>query len=365
VRRRRVVAGGTALAVTGVAVAAFATSALSDGGNGSSTSPDGGTAVGTTATAQVTRQNLRETTTVSGTLGHGDTTPVVAGGAGMITAVPRTGVVKGRGEALYRVDDDPVVLLYGKLPAYRALQPGVHGRDVRQFEKNLAALGYDGFTVDDKYTSATASAVKQWQDDLGRAKTGTVDPSAIVMQPGKVRVDTVSLTKGTAVQPGTTVLKTSGVSRVVQATVELVDRPYAKVGAKVVVELPDGTQVDGRVKSAETVTSEDDSDPASTQTATNLAIDVVLTKPRAASGFDAAGVDVDLVVATSDDALAVPVSALLALSEGGYAVEKVAPATSGDGARTLVAVETGIYADGLVEITSGDLAEGDTVVVPA
>jgi peptidoglycan hydrolase-like protein with peptidoglycan-binding domain len=315
----------------------------------------------------VTRQSLRETTTVDGTLGYGDTTAVVAGGGGTITGVPRTGALSKRGQALYRVDDDPVVLLYGKLPAYRALSPGVHGRDVRQFERNLSALGYDRFTVDDTYTAATATAVKEWQDDLGRAKTGTVEPSAVVIRPGKVRVDTVSLAKGAAVQPGTTVLKTSGVSRVVQATVELVDRPYAKVGSTVTVALPDGTEVAGRVKAAETVTSEEEEGPDSTVTATDLQIDVVLRDAKAAAGFDAAGVDVDLVVATADDALAVPVSALLALSEGGYAVEKVgaAGATAGDAARTLVPVETGIYADGLVEITSAALAEGDTVVVPA
>jgi multidrug efflux system membrane fusion protein len=362
-----VLVGGTALAVTGVAVAALATGALSDTGDpkdpssGSTGPKTAGTTATTTATAKVTRQNLRESTTVDGTLGHGDTSTVVAGAGGTLTAVPKTGAVKHRGDALYRLDDDPVVLLYGTLPAYRALRSGLEGRDVRQFERNLAKLGYDGFTVDDEYTWATAAAVKQWQDDLGRPETGVVDPAAIVVAPGRVRVDTVALAKGAAVQPGTTVLKTSGVSRVVQATVELVDRPYAKVGAKVVVELPDGTEVRGRVKSAETVTSEEESDPGSTETATNLAIDVVLDDAKAARGFDAAGVDVDLVVATAKDAMAVPVSALLALAEGGYAVEKV----GAGGARTLVGVETGIYADGLVEITSAALAEGDTVVVPA
>jgi hypothetical protein len=57
--------------------------------------------------------------------------------------------------------------------------------------------------------------------------------------------------------------------------------------------------------------------------------------------------------------LAVPANALLALLEGGYAVERV---TDGGGTE-LVAVETGLFADGWVEV-SGDLAEGDEVVVP-
>ena len=57
--------------------------------------------------------------------------------------------------------------------------------------------------------------------------------------------------------------------------------------------------------------------------------------------------------------LAVPVEALLALAEGGYAVE----VSDGDGTTHLVGVELGVFADGLVEIT-GDVEAGDQVVVP-
>jgi hypothetical protein len=57
--------------------------------------------------------------------------------------------------------------------------------------------------------------------------------------------------------------------------------------------------------------------------------------------------------------LAVPVEALLALAEGGYAVERV----KADGTTELVAVKLGAFADDKVEV-SGDLAEGDQVVVP-
>ena len=49
-----------------------------------------------------------------------------------------------------------------------------------------------------------------------------------------------------------------------------------------------------------------------------------------------------------------PVGALVALSEGGYAVQR---ADAG-----LVAVDTGMFAKGLVEITGAGLDEGMTVV---
>ena len=61
------------------------------------------------------------------------------------------------------------------------------------------------------------------------------------------------------------------------------------------------------------------------------------------------------------DALVVPVSALLAESGGGYAVEVV-----GGGARHhLVPVSLGLFddADGLVQVTGAGLTAGQTVVV--
>ena len=55
-----------------------------------------------------------------------------------------------------------------------------------------------------------------------------------------------------------------------------------------------------------------------------------------------------------------PVNALVALLEGGYAVERVA-----DGTSTLVGVELGIFQDGWVEVRADGLDEGDAVAVPS
>ena len=59
--------------------------------------------------------------------------------------------------------------------------------------------------------------------------------------------------------------------------------------------------------------------------------------------------------------LAVPVNALVALLEGGYAVERVAD----DGSSSLVGVELGIFQDGWVEVRADGLDEGDAVAVPS
>src|SRR6185436_13615927 len=148
--------------------------------------------------------------THDGTLGHGSTTTLAGRGSGTVTWLPTAGATVSRGKPLYKLDNKSVVLLYGTLPAYRTLQSGVKGADVRQFEKNLWALGYRGFTVDDKYTASTAAAVKDWQDDLGVTETGTVETSQIWYAPTPVRIDSLSSENGASVQPGTEILKYTG-----------------------------------------------------------------------------------------------------------------------------------------------------------
>ena len=62
--------------------------------------------------------------------------------------------------------------------------------------------------------------------------------------------------------------------------------------------------------------------------------------------------------------LAVPVSALVALAGGGYAVEVVhgAGATA---TRQLVAVRTGLFSATLVQVSGPGIAAGQRVEVPA
>jgi multidrug efflux pump subunit AcrA (membrane-fusion protein) len=72
-------------------------------------------------------------------------------------------------------------------------------------------------------------------------------------------------------------------------------------------------------------------------------------------------VKVDFVKERKPGVLAVPVTALVALAEGGYAVEVSDPATN---ATQLVKVTTGLFAGGQVEVTGAGLHEGQRVVVP-
>src|SRR6185503_15688932 len=97
------------------------------------------------STATITRETLVDTVTVNGKLAYGPPSLAESRLSGTVTALAPIGSTVQRGREVFRIDDTPVVLLYGGVPAYRALATGVTGRDVRQFEQNLKALGYGGF----------------------------------------------------------------------------------------------------------------------------------------------------------------------------------------------------------------------------
>src|SRR5262249_1535208 len=153
-------------------------------------------------TTQVSRETLKDTETADGELGFGLATTATSRLPGTLTSLPESGGRVTRGQALYEVDDKPVGLMYGSKPADRALRPGVEGSDVRQFERNLKALGYDGFTEDDEYSEDTADAVREWQDDKGLEETGTVELGRVVFAPGAIRVDSLEAGEGDPTAPG-------------------------------------------------------------------------------------------------------------------------------------------------------------------
>jgi peptidoglycan hydrolase-like protein with peptidoglycan-binding domain len=339
-----------------VAVGVAAVAAVGFGGGG------GGTAeadVLPPATAKVTRQTLIDAETMPGELGYGAATTLRDRAGGTVTWLAGTGAVIKRGGVLYRVDNEKVVLLYGTLPAYRELRSGLEGTDVKQFERNLAALGYDGFTVDDEYTSATAEAVEDWQDDLGLPETGRVEPGRIVYAASQVRIDAHSAAVGDVVQPGSAVLAITGTTRLVTVELDVDDQRLARRGAAVRVSVPSGDGVAGKITDVDTVIDAGSDEPDA-EPETLIEVTVSVADARAYAGYDQASVDVDFTAAERKDVLTVPVAALLALAEGGYGVELVEGSTS-----RIIAVETGLFADGRVEVTGDGLADGATVGTPS
>ncbi|MFW6694290.1 peptidoglycan-binding protein [Streptomyces sp. MAR4 CNX-425] len=352
-RRRRIAAGAVFLAATGGAAAA----GLGVGGAGGPADEAGGELP--PATAEVTRDTLVDTRSADAELGRGPATGAAARTGGTLTRLPRSGARVGRGEALYEVDAEPVTLLYGDVPAYRALAPGAEGADVAQLEENLSALGYAGFTVDDTYSDATAAAVRDWQGDLEVGETGRVEPGRVVFAPGAAVVESVAAQRGDLVAPGTEVLTYTGTSPAVTAELDVADRRLARRGAEVGVELPDGRTVRGTVADVSVTTRAGEGEEEA-ETVVEVVVRLAGARARkAAAAYGEAGVHVHFTAGRREEVLTVPVAALLALAEGGFGVEVVE-----DGAARYVPVETGLFANGRVEVSGPGLAAGTKVGMP-
>jgi peptidoglycan hydrolase-like protein with peptidoglycan-binding domain len=311
------------------------------------------------ATATVERGTLAATESWEGTLDYGTPFTVTSNGEGIVTWLVDEAEVLERGDLLYRVNERPVTLLYGDVPMYRDLRPGDTGTDVAQLKANLAELGYDGFDDDDEFSPSVADAVRAWQEDVGVEPTGTVGRGDVVFAAEGGQVDGLRSGVGEMVTPGRAVMDITGAEQVVSFEVELDDRDRVEVGTEVTVELPDSDELTGTVAVttvAEVAAAESDDPMGGGETESIAQVEVTVDDDVPA---DLSDEPVDVVVVTDerDDVLSVPVNALVALAEGGYGLEVVAD----DGDTSTVPVETGLFAQGKVEIDSDGVAEGTVV----
>ena len=137
--RRRLAIAGMVLLLAAAGLGLILLDPFSGSGRANTGVTDNGYPTGL---ARVVRRSLASRTSVSGTLEYAGSYSMVNQAAGAATWLPHVGQVIGRGGVLYRVDGKPVVLLYGSVPAWRELKEGMTGKDVRQLNANLAALGY-------------------------------------------------------------------------------------------------------------------------------------------------------------------------------------------------------------------------------
>jgi peptidoglycan hydrolase-like protein with peptidoglycan-binding domain len=234
---------------------------------------------------------------------------------------------------------------------------GVSGADVKQLNDNLAEMGYadrDDLSKS-KFDWRTRRAVCAWQQDLKLRRTGVLEPGEIVFLPGQVRVGSVDAALGSMVGPGAALISVTGTDQIVTIDLDAALRGTLNEGLAVEVVLPDRTQLDATVASiGRTITGSTDPD-AETEPTVKVAVEL----DGDADELDASPVSVVVERVLVADALAVPVGALVARPGGGYAVERKTA-----GGVELVPVEPGQFSDGLVEVT-GDIAEGDEVVVPS
>ena len=338
-------------------------------------------------TANVEMRNLSAVVPVDGTLTYlaqsdGSPYSVINQAQGIFTKLPALGQVISQGEVLYRVNDGPVVLLYGSTPAYRTLSAGASGVDVAELNADLVTLGYATSAqlspTSGSFTFATTLGVEKLQAALGVTQNGMLTLGQAVFEPTAVRVTTMSAQLGGDTQTGQTVMQATSTTRIVQVALVASQQTEVAVGDTVTITLPNNKTTPGVVSSVGAVAtcpsssgagrSNSSSTASGTDTCSSgsttptITVDVTPSDPAATGTWDQAPVRVGITTASVPSALAVPVTALLAQSGGGYAVEVVNPG----GTHHLVPVSLGLFddADGLVQVSGSGLAVGQQVVVP-
>jgi peptidoglycan hydrolase-like protein with peptidoglycan-binding domain len=318
------------------------------------------------STVPVVRTDLAARQVVAGTLGYQGAFSVVSQlGAGILTALPAPGDIIGRGQPLFALSGQPVTLLYGGVPAWRTFAAGMPpGPDVRELQRNLAALGFDPGPADGEFGWSTQQAVDRWQRAGGLTVTGTIPLGTVAFLSGPLRVTATAQALGALVTPGASVVSGTSLTPCVQVSLT-VGGPAVRAGDRVLVTLPDGTTTVagtvtavGRVATAPAAGAATAA-PAGGDQAAVVGVTITLGASAIPAGLDQAPVQVAITQRRADGVLAVPVTALLATAGGGYAVQ-----TAGSPGR-LIPVTTGLFDDatGMVAVTGAGLTAGLRVAV--
>ena len=287
------------------------------------------------------------------------------GSAATYTMLPAPGDVVSRGQALYAIDGADALLLYGGTPAWRSFTSGMSpGRDVAELNANLRVLGFRASAGED-FTGTTEQAIEAMQEAHGLAVTGSLPLGSVVFEPDAARVTSVTATVGQSVQPEP-LMTLSSSRHDVAIQLDVSEQSQVKVGDRVLVTLPDNRNTPGVVVSVGKVATTPSggqggpgSAPASSSPA--IPVHVRLLHSSDAGTLDQAPVNVLITTAHLSNVLVIPVTALVALAGGGYALEEVAA----DGTHRLVGVTPGLFDDqeGLVQVQGAGIAAGQRVVV--
>ncbi|MEU8780807.1 peptidoglycan-binding protein [Streptomyces sp. NPDC048637] len=354
-KRRR---GVIALAVAVTATAATA-GVVFLAGPGKDASADGGKPKGPPTTTEITRADLVQSKTVDGQLDYAQRRAVKSPVDGTITKAAEPGKTVSIGQRLYERDARPVVLLYGSTPMFRAMKVGAIGPDVLQLERNLRALGFgSGLSADVRFDGATKAAVQAWQKSRKVTSNGEVGHGDVVFQRGPVRVVSAGAALADTVGPDKTVLTVASTKPVVRASLEQADRALAANGTKVEIAMPSGGNRRGKVSGVATPedseSAESGSGGSGGSSDDSINVEITLDDETKLKPEDRQGtLSVKFVSESRKDVLTVPVEAVVALREGGYGLELV------QGSKTrMVPVQTGLTADGRIEVSGAGLAEG-------
>ena len=195
------------------------------------------------------------------------------------------------------------------------------------------------------------------------AKSETFSPTNAYASESPIIIGSYISDIGSAVSLNSQLYNISSIGIEVVFQVDASDQETVSLGDSVEIELPTDERVPTKITFIDQVV---------TQTQAGEFIEVILEvlNPNEIEAYDQAPVKVFVTTEVSENVLFVPVNALLALAEGGYALEVYEGETEGgtfqgeSGVDTsYIAVEIGVFTDGFVEV-KGNISEGQIVVVP-
>jgi peptidoglycan hydrolase-like protein with peptidoglycan-binding domain len=316
------------------------------------------------STATVRTANLATTVLTAGTLGYARARPLTNQLVGTYTYLPPAGRTIDAGHVLYRVDNEPVIAMRGRTPAWRTMASGISGPDVTELQANLIALGFASGLFSGPsgyYDQLTTEAVQRWQLAAGLLVTGQVALGQVVFVPAAVRVGAVTAAPGQAAVPGQEPYEVTTTRRIVTVPMNPT-LPPVTVGERVSIVLPSLARTGGRVSAigqAPAAHGAAGGNAARGTAAPTSVLTVTPSRPAATGTGSGVAVQVSLTIRSVRHVTAVPVSALLALSGGGYGIEVVTRA----GEHRLVGVTAGTFAGGLVQVSGAGIVAGTKVVV--
>ena len=212
--------------------------------------------------------------------------------------------------------------------------------------------------------AAELAKAKEELEELELAsKSETFSPTNAYASKTSIIIGSYINDVGSAVALNSPLYNISSIGIEVVFQVDATDQETVSLGDSVEIELPTDEKVPTVITFIDQVVTQ-------TQAGEFIEVTLEVLNPEEIEAYDQAPVKVFVTTEISKNVLFVPVNALLALAEGGYALEvydgelDTGTFEGESGVDTsYVAVEIGVFTDGFVEV-KGNISEGQIVVVP-
>ncbi len=321
-------------------------------GLGSTTSSSSSSSSSTSSSSSASTTSA-DTSTTASTTSSTSSTSVVTGIALAAGATPHTL------EHLLTISGEPVYAFVSSKPLYEtlstSLSSGTDKVNVAELQRALKAAGYYTGTISGDFSTATRTALEDWQAAKGLTETGTITTSRFVWVPRGAVLSSWNVSLGSSASSGTA-LATVTFPRPLVATAEVsqADISSLKVGQKATLTVTSATSVtfSGTVA---TIGTEPASSSSSTTSSSSSTVDYTVTfrlgsvPATVKSGMTGS---LTVTIAKRSSVLLVPTSALTGTSYVRVMVH---------GKPVYRQVTTGMATSSLTQILSG-LTAGEVVM---